>query len=371
MALSNFIIHNFEVEGSAPGFRLACSCLSLGDIIDSNDPQTVLLFHHANGIPKELYYPIITRILVKNPGIIGVGVDARNHGDSALLNYTPDGRSRLPLHQYPPLPKQTPWIGNTPVRDADQPNDEEYVWWNSAFDLLCVLDYVMEKYGALTRILGFGHSFGGALLTAVEFLRPGTFEKLYLIEPIVFSAESMWGIDVLTNSDPKKYPHPDCARWGNPVVATTLKRKHEFDDRENARQYFLSKSFFQEWDKRCLELYINHGVYDTQSGKVALKCHPFQEAATFRGSGLPRLFAALPTIKVPCKVVSGAQTHITIPTLIDGTSGERRMKDEVIAQRLNASHMYIPNAGHMVPLQYPELIADDASTFFFESRSKL
>ncbi|KAI8811369.1 Alpha/beta hydrolase fold-1 [Cladochytrium replicatum] len=348
-------IQPFEVNGYGSGTRIACSRISLTNV-HSHDPATVLLFHHSNGTHKELYYPLITRILSKNPGILCIGLDARNHGDSALLNYTPEGRSRLPSQPHPLLPARTPWIGNTPVREIEPPGDDAFLWWYPAHDVVCVLEFIREQYGASTRVLGFGHSFGGAMLTAAEFLRPGSFAKLYLVEPVIVSAETIWSVEVLTNKDPNKFPHPDSSTWVHSFVGPTRKRKREFADRNEARQYFQSKPFYKVWNKRCLELYLSHGLYETPSGKVALKCHPVQEDETFKG-GIPRLFAALPIISVCCKVVSGAESHmVKIPALVDGASGKTKIKDEVIAEQLGAEHKYIPKGVHMVPLQYPDLI---------------
>ncbi|KAI8806540.1 Alpha/Beta hydrolase protein [Cladochytrium replicatum] len=360
-------IEPFAIAGSTKGVLIACDILSIPSGNAPKSPPAVILFHHATGLLKEPYYPILERILSTDPSLVCLSFDARNHGDSALLNYTPEGKSRYELKPYDPLPANTPWVGKTTPRDPDPPNDAGYTWWYSAYDTLKVLEFVRKRFGESVRVYGLGHSFGAAVITAAEHLRPGSFKKLYLIEPIIMSPESIYGIDVMTNTDPKKYPHPDTATGFNfPLARAALKRRGVFANREEARENFLSKQFFREWDPRCLEIYVEEGLYEKSSGEVALKCHPLQEAATFAGAGIPRLFLALNSIKIPCKVITGSNsTFVTQSFHLDGETGEVLIKDEVIARRLDGIHEYIQDRGHMVPLEVPEEIADNIFKFFF------
>ncbi|KAI8803129.1 Alpha/beta hydrolase fold-1 [Cladochytrium replicatum] len=360
-------IEPFAIAGSTKGVLIACDILSIPSSKPANSPPSVILFHHATGLHKEPYYPLLERILSTDPSLKCLAFDARNHGDSALLNYTPHGKSRFKLRLYDPLPANTPWVGKTAPRDPDPQSDAGLSWWYSAYDALKVLEFVKKRFGEEAQVYGIGHSFGAAVITAAEHLRPGSFKKLYLIEPIIMSPESMYGIEVSTNTDPKKYPHPDAASGKDfPLARSALKRRGVFADREEARENFLSKQFFREWDPRCLEIYVEDGLYETPSGEVALKCHPLQEAATFSGAGIPRLFLALNSIKLPCKVITGSNsTFITQSLHLDAETGKNLIKDEVIASRLGGIHQFFQDRGHMVPLEVPEQIADNVFDFFF------
>lgn len=112
-----------------------------------NDEAIDIFMHHATGIPKSTYYPLVSHIfaLFSQSNIRSVIlVDARNHTDSALLN-----RDLLPVNgDYKEL-GGWPWTEDA-VEDS--------------FGVLKA--FGLERGGrerGKRKLVGLGHSFGGAV----------------------------------------------------------------------------------------------------------------------------------------------------------------------------------------------------------------
>ncbi|KAI8800957.1 Alpha/Beta hydrolase protein [Cladochytrium replicatum] len=313
------LLQHFTLEGSSPGISIVCSVLSAAI---GPTPTVALLYHHATGFHKEVYYPIMETLVSNHTGLICIGIDARNHGDRK-------------------------------ERDPEEPSEDGYVWWNSAFDAVKVAEW-----------------FGGSVLLAAEVLRPGLFERLYLVEPVTMEYSLMvrWLEEFSGNEEIKDSPpHPDAPWFRTFVDEMASKRKSTWPTRDDVRSNFMTKSTFTNWDHECLELHLKHWLYETPTGQVALKCHPRLEAATFRGQGMPRLFEALTMVNIPCRVVTGSESYFvtTITMMVDG---KIRTMTEQIAERLpNSTELMVSNAGHLSALEVPEVIAEDASRFLFGS----
>lgn len=99
-----------------------------------------VLFVHATGFCKEVWNPVIDRLV--SEAFSWLSMDQRGHGDSDP---------------------------GTP------PND----WDLLAQDVIGVL-------GDRVDVIGVGHSSGGGVIARAESFRPGSFSHLVLIEPIIF-----------------------------------------------------------------------------------------------------------------------------------------------------------------------------------------
>lgn len=92
-------------------------------------------------------------------------------------------------------------------------------------------------------IFGIGHSMGGQNLTALSLMHPRLFTSLVLIDPVLQKAPSAKGNYM-------------------PAQASCF-RRDLWPSRKTAAESFARSKFYQTWDKRVLEAWVQHGLRDT------------------------------------------------------------------------------------------------------------
>jgi len=127
-------------------------------------------------------------------------------------------------------------------------------------------------------IVGIGHSMGGCQLANLALLHPRLFETLILVDPVIQGRVSLEG-----NVGP---------------AAASSKRRDCWPSREEAKKSFLKSKFYQAWDTRVLDRWVQHGLRDVptklfpdaKKPEVTLTTTKHQEVLTFLRSN----FAAKP-----------------------------------------------------------------------------
>ncbi|THV05693.1 hypothetical protein K435DRAFT_646769 [Dendrothele bispora CBS 962.96] len=299
-----------------------------------------LFFAHANGFNKETWEPTLLALLSSTQSqslIREIWVwDAFNHGDSALLN---QGKLNTIFH-----------------------------WGNAVRDLLTFLLYFIPdpsratteslpthlprvsvkettrrlKEGFSSGIVGVGHSFGGCICTLSAISQPSFFRFLFLIDPVII------------------YPEPDLRP--NRLAIGALGRRSVWKDRSAARQAFLQSPFFQAWDPRALEMYVEGGLYETKEGNgtvVRLKMTPLAEATMFidTSTGCEEAWVRLWRGELPERIglrwmVPGegrSELFDPIPTPDGLTPTQAR----VWLRPANSSNVRADGVGHLVPQEKP------------------
>jgi pimeloyl-ACP methyl ester carboxylesterase len=243
------------------------------------EPELVLV--HANGFCKEVWRPVLEDL--ESHGY--VSIDQPGHGGS----------------------------------DAPDP---PFDWWDFGRNALAVI----EEVGA-DRPVGIGHSSGAAALAMAEILRPGTFERLVLVEPIV---------------DPGPYVREE----GHHLANGAMRRRATFDSYEHALGSYRDRGPFRGWDDRALEAYVTHGFHLTDEGWT-LRCLPEVEAEVYRTSTVHGAWDRLGEIECPVDLVAGARsdTHF------------EEFASAQMARFANATLHMIREAGHFVPMTHPDRVA--------------
>jgi pimeloyl-ACP methyl ester carboxylesterase len=144
-------------------------------------------------------------------------------------------------------------------------------------------------------IVGVGHSFGGCQLANLALLHPRLFESLILLDPVIQGKVSLNG-----NVGP---------------AAASSGRRERWPSREEAAKSFGKSKFYQAWDPRVLDRWVQYGLRDVptklfpdaKKPEVTLTTTKHQEVLTFlRGN-----FAARPGDKEP----SSAEFTLSNPKL--------------------------------------------------------
>jgi len=184
----------------------------------------------------------------------------------------------------------------------------------------------------LRRPRGVGHSAGGALLLLAEEDHPGSWEALWVFEPVV---------------PPWPVPRDDGLTAENPLAGGALRRRDRFATRAEAYEHLASKPPFDAFDPDALHAYVEHGFVDDPSGGIALACRREDEAATYRNAGLHRGYDHLPAVTIPVHVVSGAaSTHFP-----------SELMRQVAGRLPHGSAEVMDGLGHFGPFEDPDRVA--------------
>lgn len=186
--------------------------------IDNPNPQpgdVTIIGAHANGFPKELYEPLWEDLHTKskkhNFRIRSIWIaDVAHQGWSSVLNEE--------------------HIGNDPS------------WFDHSRDLLHLIN---TKRDLMPQpIIGMGHSMGGAQLVNLAFMHPRLFHTLVLIDPVIQIYASV-----------PEHVGPSPARL-------STFRRDVWPSREAAAKGFKASKFYQQWDPRVLDRWIQYGLRD-------------------------------------------------------------------------------------------------------------
>lgn len=282
--LRNVTRHLLELES---GLEIA--------LLDWGGDGPLALMHHANGFCGAVL-ALLAELLSANYRV--VALDARGHGHSSK----PEGR-------------------------------EHYLWQHFRDDLGEVAACLAADAPGGCVALGIGHSFGGTSMLAASARRPGLFERLAIIDPILSGAP---------------YPARHLTEAGtleNPMAAAARRRRHVFGSREEALEQWSGKPLFADWDPRALQLYVDEGLRETASGEVVLQCSGETEALIFESGG------SLDAWELAADVLS--------PTLLVWAM-HGNFSREVYAEYVSLlpdARVIDADAGHLVPMEEPTLVA--------------
>ncbi|MGD2043899.1 MAG: alpha/beta hydrolase [Acidimicrobiia bacterium] len=206
----------------------------------------------------------------------------------------------------------------------DQPGHGSGPWVELPIHWSIYGEYVLE----ITRPggIGVGHSMGAAALAMAQAADPGRFRALVLIEPIVFP--------------------PPYRREESEMSERALKRRREFPTRAEAAQNFRGKGAFEGWDEAAFEGYIRCGLIGDDP--VHLACEPEVEADVYRASGAHDTWGRLAQIDIPVLLMSGENSDTISPDFAREQAG----------QFVRAGVEIVPDTGHFLPMERPEVVAD-------------
>ncbi|TPX30434.1 hypothetical protein SmJEL517_g06003 [Synchytrium microbalum] len=335
--LDSYVTHSFSLDDINKAFDVMHAGESIRSAVNVYSPlrptnhpvssiSATVIFAHATGFCKETWEPTIQRLFETSPNVeTCVAFDARNHGDSALLN------PQFIKDQSPP-----PMEWDVGGQDCAKVVDFVLSLWNAA-DAKKPLD---RKSGKRRVLIGCGLSFGGAQIAGSAALRTSAYSALVLIEPIIYP---------MVTEEPSQPVR-------NPLAESAGRRKNGFSSLQEVYANFTSKGFFKVWQDDALWAYINGAFYE-EGGKYWLKCTPVQESASFWGSRTSTVFNKLPAIQAPTYIVS-ATKHNLADLPIKLPSGETIGKDAGIAKTLPRCIEVVRVAtGHMIPQEDKEFVA--------------
>ncbi|MDF2732457.1 MAG: putative hydrolase [Desertimonas sp.] len=208
-------------------------------------------------------------------------------------------------------------------RSVRPPNDD-FGWGRMAQDVLAVVERLDSP------MAGFGHSMGGAALLLAEEQRPGTFESLFLFEPIVL-------------------PDDFSPARTNYMAELARGRRSTFPSRDEASARYASRPPLNTMRADVLKAYIDDGFVDLPDGSVRLACKPDDEASTFESETKLNV-SKVTDVTTPVAVAVGHDEEGPNPA---------RLGPGLVAALPNAELIQRPGLGHLGPFQDPALVAAD------------
>lgn len=189
-----------------------------------------------------------------------------------------------------------------------------------------------------------GHSMGGASVIAAEAVRPGTVSRAVVIDPIIM-------IDAF-------YDARSMSPENNPMVAKTVKRRTEWDSREQMLESYRKKLPFRTWRPDVLEAFVRGGTRDLPGGGIALKCPPAVEAKSYMDAHAWDPKPLLERVRCPVLVVKPDQTH----------GGGATVPDEVARRLPKGELLDAPDYMHFMPMDDPDRVME--IVLEFEARTR-
>ncbi|KAK4190740.1 Alpha/beta hydrolase family-domain-containing protein [Podospora australis] len=177
--------------------------------------DVTLIAAHANGFPKELYEPLwadlVTSLSAHNIGVRGIWIaDVTHQGQSAILNERN--------------------LGNDPS------------WIDHARDLLHLTNVFRAEMPR--PLIGVGHSFGANIIVNLSLFHPRLLSSLILLDAV---------LSRFSSKGPK---------YGFQPMLASAHRRDLWPSRSAAVEAFKKNKFYSTWDKRCFDLWCEHGLRD-------------------------------------------------------------------------------------------------------------
>ncbi|KAF8240976.1 alpha/beta-hydrolase [Tricholoma matsutake] len=310
-----------------------------------------LFFAHANGFPKEIWEPTLRHLLLSSAGPVIDEVwtwESVQHGDACMINQGA-------------LSGLFDWSDN--ARDILNFLIHYLPSSLTASRLPTHLHRVSTEEAELRKTQGFhnrtfvavGHSYGGCTSTLAALTHPELFSSLILIDPVIVEP---------TNGS--KYVFTESIE--QLTFAALTRRETWGSQRVYSIEVLRESPFFAAWDPEVLKIYIECGTTPSRDSSgtpvIRLKMPGIQEAIVFSETHTEReVYQRLSELDERIElrwIMPDGDTEF-------GPPGSRQRR--VWLRPSNSSNIRIPNAGHLIPQQVPQLLAHELQNFILKRYS--
>lgn len=204
-----------------------------------------------------------------------------------------------------------------------------YAWHDFGLDLAALAEAV-----GIEGAIGCGHSMGGHAATLAAAIRPQTFRRLVLIDPVIRAREAYIG------------------PWVEEHFAA--KRRNQWTSWQEMYERFRPREPFSLWDHAVLRDYCRYALIENGNG-FALACPPAVEASIYQASTSPEssIHDQIPRVHVPVLVArAGRQAR---PGVVDMAAS---LTPPALASWFpNGRDLLFENMSHFIPMEQPSLCA--------------
>lgn|SRR5690554_859994 len=194
---------------------------------------------------------------------------------------------------------------------------ERFMGWNRCADFAIETLEAHRQRWPNQPVYGVGHSFGGVLTLLMAAKRPDLFDRLVLLDPVLFT-RPMIGVMALSEVVG--------LHSRNSMATRARQRQAQWQNREVAWEYFHERGIFRGWHEQALAAYIDYALKPESDGSLSLRCPPQREAEIF--SSFPRgLWAAVGKLSVPTTIIHGNKTYPFVPKAAQAARRKNRLVD--------------------------------------------
>ena len=217
-----------------------------------------------------------------------------------------------------------------------------FAWPEFARDFAALASRLVAETGA-PLALGIGHSFGGTSLLGAAAERPELFERLLLLDPVAPPPPALRG--------------PERAEHVSQMSERARRRRGEWPSRAEARAWLSERSLFSAFTPAAVELYLLDALRERPDGSVELKCPGAVEAAVFEQGENFDLALWTKGLAAPALWLWAERGNFPLALY------------EALAASMRAARIERVPAGHLIPMERPELAADAALRLLAEPAS--
>lgn len=160
-------------------------------------------------------------------------------------------------------------------------------WYDHPRDLLHMINHFRKQMPR--PLIGFGHSMGGNNIVNLSLMHPRLLHSVILVDPVIQQEVSTKG----------NY---------QPAYLSTF-RRDVWTSRAAAAAAFRANKFYQSWDPRALELWIQHGLRD-----LPTPVHPTYAPTTSAPARALSLLSAAVISAAPVPPTSPTDKPVTLTT---------------------------------------------------------
>ncbi|MEH6497044.1 MAG: alpha/beta hydrolase [Pseudomonas marincola] len=193
----------------------------------------------------------------------------------------------------------------------------------------------------LNNIIGVGHSMGGHALLQASLDMQNHFQRLVLIDPVVFP--------------PERYATVLDFEIGAPEDNPISRRRNQFDRWQDLEEQFKDRLPFSRWMPETFRKYCEYGVKTNGDG-VGLACNPVTEASVYMGHCSVDLSGRLSELDLPVTVMRARQAEPMQNGRIDFSASPTW--SELAANIPNGKDVFLPEFSHFIPMEDPKLTAE-------------
>ena len=194
----------------------------------------------------------------------------------------------------------------------------------------------MDEQG-MKNVIGIGHSMGGTISVVAALKRPDLFERLILIDPVIFSRKFLLPTQILPFSILKKII---------PIAKISAKRRNQWSSKEEVYELWRKKKVFKRFSDESLKDLVDAAITSDGNGGMTLAFSREWETQIYMTA--PYVFSKMMKLEIPITVVKAEFKSVITKELWKTWQ----------AKQPQTQFIEFNNAGHLVPLESPIELAN-------------
>jgi pimeloyl-ACP methyl ester carboxylesterase len=186
-----------------------------------------------------------------------------------------------------------------------------------------------------------GHSMGAIIILLIEIENPGTFKKIFLLDPVITSRFKSFIYKVLVTINLIDIMHP--------MIKATNRKKMRFENKELMYKSYRNKNIFSKIKNDDLMCYID-SIIEPKNDGVKIKISKEWENTIYRTGSIHdnKIWKNINKIKCPSYVILPKKNQF----------GHFHYGEKLKHKNRNFKNLFIENSTHLFPIESPQKTAD-------------